>query len=298
MPKRSEFHAFLDEDVGRGDITSELVVPRGERADAVIVAKEACVVAGLDEAHTLFEELAVDFAPAVADGSLVPRGTVVARLAGKARSILKGERVALNIIQRMSGIATLTSSMLAKGRAANANLVLAATRKTTPGFRAFEKRAVSLGGGAPHRFALDDMVLVKDNHAAIAGSVSEAVRRVASQRGASFTRKVEVEASTLKDALAAAELGADIVMLDNFPLSKLKTAYRELKRRYPRVLVEVSGGIDERTVARVAPFADIVSSGALTHSARACDFSLEVRPKKASGRGRSPTKRSKEARRP
>lgn len=291
MPKRSDFHAFLDEDVGRGDITSELVVPRGTQAEAVILAKEACTVAGLDEAHTLFEELRVDFEALVEDGASVTAGTTVARLSGKARSILKGERVALNIIQRMSGIATLTARMLAKGRARNPRLVLAATRKTTPGFRAFEKRAVALGGGAPHRFALDDMVLVKDNHIALAGSVKEAMARLGARQGDAFTRRVEVEASNLPEALLAAAMGADIVMLDNFDVAHLRAAYKEIKRLYPRVLVEVSGGINEGNIAKVAPFADIVSSGALTHSARAADFSLEIVAKKA--RAPAPSSRKK-----
>lgn len=280
MPRRSEFHAFLDEDVGRGDITSELVVPRKARARGRIVARQACVVAGLEEAGTVFGELGLSFDAKARDGDRVRRGEVVAKVRGKARSLLKGERVALNILQRMSGIATLTRRTVEEGRRANPGLIVAATRKTTPGFRAFEKRAVVLGGGDPHRFALDDMVLVKDNHLAIVGGVEQAMAALAPRGGKTFTKKVEVEVSNLKDALKAAELGADIVMLDNFPARSLKGAYRALKARYPSVLVEVSGNINASNIARVAPFADIVSCGSLTHSAPACDFSLEVEPEK------------------
>lgn len=280
MPRKSQFHDFLDEDVGRGDITSELVVPRKARARGWIVAKQACVLAGLEEAGTLFGELGLTFEAKAKDGDRVKRGQVVAKVRGKARSLLKGERVALNIIQRMSGIATLTRRTVEAGRRVNPALVVAATRKTTPGFRAFEKRAVVLGGGDPHRFALDDMVLVKDNHLALVGGVEQAMAALLPARGRTFTKKVEVEVSNLEDALKAGDLGADIVMLDNFPKASLAKAYRTLKARFPRLLVEVSGNIDASNIARVAPFADIVSCGSLTHSAPACDFSLEVLPEK------------------
>jgi nicotinate-nucleotide pyrophosphorylase (carboxylating) len=278
MPRKSDFHAFIDEDVGRGDITSETVVPRDAKAVGLLVAKEDCVVAGLEEAGTVFKELGLTFTARATDGTAVQNGDTVAEVQGKARSILKGERVALNIVQRMSGIATLTRRMVEAGRRANPRVVVAATRKTTPGFRAFEKRAVQLGGGDPHRFALDDMVLIKDNHLAIAGGVRPAMERLRAQAGPSFAKKIEVEAANLADALLAADLGADIVMLDNFAPSALEAAYKALKSRHPRVLVEVSGNVNESNIAAVAPHADIVSSGALTHSARACDFSLEMTP--------------------
>jgi nicotinate-nucleotide pyrophosphorylase (carboxylating) len=291
MPRRSEFHAFLDEDIGRGDITSELVVPRDLKALAVIFPRKACVLAGLEEARTVFEELRVPFEAKAQDGDWVPGGKVVAVVEGKARSILKGERVALNILQRMSGIATLTRRLVEEGRRANPQLVVAATRKTTPGFRAFEKRAVRLGGGEPHRFALDDMVLVKDNHIALVGSVAAALKRVNAGGRRPYTKKVEVEVNSLEDALTAAQLGADIIMLDNFALPALKKTYRAIKAAYPQVLVEVSGGINESSIAAVAPFADVVSVGALTHSAPASDFTLEFAPKKAKGGARSSARR-------
>ena len=280
MARKRVLHEFLDEDVGRGDITSEAVVPRGQRGRGQVMAKEDCVVAGLEEAGDLFRELGLEFSAQAKDGSEVKSGQIVAVVEGKARSILKGERVALNIIQRMSGIATMTRRLVDAGRRANSRLIVAATRKTTPGFRAFEKRAVALGGGDPHRFALDDMVLIKDNHAALAGGVASAVKRAQAARGGalSFTKKIEVEASTVEEALEAARLGADIIMLDNFPLPALRRAYQALKERHPKVLVEVSGNISQENLAKVAPFADIVSVGALTHSAPACDFSLKVQP--------------------
>lgn len=281
MPRRSEFHAFIDEDVGRGDITTELLVDRGRTARAVIFPKEPCVLAGVEEAGAVFGELGVEFAAHAADGSEASAGQVVAEVTGKARSILKGERVALNFLQRMSGIATLTRRVLLKGRELNPRLVVAATRKTTPGFRAFEKRAVALGGGDPHRYGLDDMILVKDNHHALTGGVRASMERLRAHKARPFTKKVEVEVSTLEDALRAAKLGADMVMLDNFTRAKLPQAYRSLKARHPHVLVEVSGNINEANVRSVARYADIVSCGELTHSARAVDFTLEMEPKKA-----------------
>lgn len=284
MPRRDVIDEFLNEDIGRGDITSELLIPPNSKARGRIVAKEDCVVAGLQEAGEVFQVLGVEFRASVRDGAREARDALVAEVEGRARAILKGERVALNILQRMSGIATLTRRMVDKARAANPLVVVAATRKTTPGFRAFEKRAVELGGGDPHRFALDDMVLIKDNHVALAGGVRQALLKIGTARegeGArwpSFTKKVEVEVSTLEDALAAAELGADIVMLDNFKPDDLKAAFEAIKSRHPKVLVEVSGNVTEETVASVAPWADIVSVGALTHSARACDFGLDLEP--------------------
>jgi nicotinate-nucleotide pyrophosphorylase (carboxylating) len=293
MPRRSDFHAFLDEDVGRGDITSELVVPRELKAQAVIFPRQTCVLAGLDEARTVFEELRVPFEGKAVDGEWVKGGAVVAVVEGKARSILKGERVALNFLQRMSGIATLTRRLVEEGRRANPRLVVAATRKTTPGFRAFEKRAVRLGGGEPHRFALDDMVLVKDNHIALAGGVEAAMKRVYAGGRQPYTKKVEVEVSSLEDALTAARLGADIIMLDNLPLGELEESYRAIKAKHPQVLVEVSGGIDVGSIAAVAPFADVVSVGALTHSAPGSDFTLEFAPQKAKRGARSPRAKGK-----
>ncbi len=282
MGHTRDLQGFLDEDVGRGDVTSERIVAANARAHGRIVAKEGAVVAGLAEAAELFGGLGVTFEPCARDGERVEGGMAVATVEGNARAILKGERVALNIIQRMSGIATLTRRIVDVAHAANPQLVVAATRKTTPGFRAFEKRAVELGGGDPHRFGLDDMVLVKDNHIRMAGGLEVAMERVG-PRGAAEGRpglspKVEVEVQSADDALLAAKMGADIVMLDNMGLAEQEEAYRAVKSAFPHVTVEVSGNLTEENVAQVAPFADVVSLGALTHSAPACDFHLKIEP--------------------
>lgn len=282
MPRKSDLHDFLAEDVGRGDITSELVVAREAKGRGRLIAKQACVVAGLLEAGELFVGLGCSFAASAQDGARVKKGTVVATAQGKAHALLVGERLALNIVQRMSGIATATRRAVEAARKANPNVVVAATRKTTPGFRAYEKRAVTLGGGDPHRFGLDDMVLVKDNHLALAGGVRPALKGLKAaaggKSGSPFAYKVEVEVSNSADAIAACEMGADIVMFDNMALPQIRSAYKSVKARFPNVLVEVSGGYDAANVARVAPFADIVSMGSITHSAPACDFSFKIEP--------------------
>jgi nicotinate-nucleotide pyrophosphorylase (carboxylating) len=281
MGRALDVRSFLEEDIGRGDITSERVVPADLRARGRLVAKEDAVVAGLAEAAEVFAHLGVAFEALVDDGDAVAAGTSVAAVEGNARAILKGERVALNIVQRMSGVASLTRRVVEAGRRANPRLVVAATRKTTPGFRAFEKRAVELGGGDPHRFGLDDMVLVKDNHIKAAGGVGPAVERAIGRHEGGARRvahKVEVEVSSAKDALVACKAGADIVMLDNLTLEELERAWRAVKADYPAVVVEVSGNITEANIARVAPFADVASVGALTHSAPARDFNLKIEP--------------------
>jgi nicotinate-nucleotide pyrophosphorylase (carboxylating) len=239
-------------------------------------------MAGLEEAARVFEHLGARLEPKARDGSWVAKGKEVAAVEGSAHAVLMGERLALNIIQRMSGIATLTRQAVDAARAANPHVVVAATRKTTPGFRAYEKRAVELGGGDPHRQGLDDMVLVKDNHIKLAGGVREAMERLERRRAQGprnrFALKVEVEVSTARDALQACALGADIVMMDNMGPDALRRAYRAVKRAHPHVLVEVSGNITARNISRVAPYADIVSMGSLTHSAPARDFHLKVEP--------------------
>jgi nicotinate-nucleotide pyrophosphorylase (carboxylating) len=282
MRRKFDLHDFLAEDVGRGDITSELVVRREAKGRGRLVAKEACVVAGLLEAGELFVGLGCSFTALATDGERVKKATVVATAQGRAHALLVGERLALNIVQRMSGIATATRRAVEAARKVNPKVVIAATRKTTPGFRAYEKRAVTLGGGDPHRFGLDDMILVKDNHVAMAGGIRPALKGLKASAGGGpaspFAHTVEVEVSNAADAIAACEMGADIVMFDNMTVPQIRSAYRSVKARFPNVLVEVSGGFDASNVAKVAAFADIVSMGAITHSAPACDFSFKIEP--------------------
>ncbi|MCU0859711.1 MAG: carboxylating nicotinate-nucleotide diphosphorylase [Thermoplasmata archaeon] len=270
---RSRYHEFLHEDIGSGDITSELVVPAGAKARGTISAKEDCVLAGVSDAAAVFEELGARAKILVEDGTSVKAGRKVLQLSGSARALLAGERLALNLVMRMSGIATLTDELVKRAHRANPKVRVAATRKTTPGFRDFEKRAVVLGGGDPHRSGLDDAILIKDNHIRIAGGVAEALRRA---RRSSFTKKVEIEVESERDAMLAVEAGADIIMLDNFAPREAERLYAKVKAKAPDVLVEVSGRIRPENIEAYASGADIVSVGYITHSARSVDFSMTI----------------------
>ena len=265
----------MDEDIGSGDVTSELVVPANAKAIGRIVCKETCVLAGAKEASEVFRELGAKSTVLKMDGSRIKKGDVVVEVHGKARALLAGERLALNMIMRMSGIATLTDSLVKKCKKVNPKLKIAATRKTTPGFRQFEKRAVELGGGWPHRMGLYDAVLIKNNHIRIAGGVKDALARARKKKRGLRT---EIEVETPEQARVALEEGADIIMLDNFaPNEALKLA-RELKRKRPSVLIELSGGIKPGNICKYAPSADIISLGWLTHSVRSIDFSMKIEP--------------------
>ena len=270
---KSKLQEFLREDIGSGDITSELVVPPNAKAKGRILCKEQCVLAGVAEAKAVFKELGANVSRSKEDGSEVRKGDVVLEVEGPARSILAGERLALNFVMRMSGIATLTHNLVARCRQINPKIRVAATRKTTPGFREFEKKAVLLGGGDPHRAGLYDAVLIKDNHIRIAGGVKEALGRA---KGGSFTKKIEIEVENEKDARTAVENGADIIMLDNFKPDDAKKLSAELKKTNPDVLIEVSGGIRPENVEQYAAGADIISLGWLTHSVKSVDFSMEI----------------------
>jgi nicotinate-nucleotide pyrophosphorylase (carboxylating) len=269
----SKHAEFLKEDIGSGDITSELLIPEDATARGRISAKEEAVLAGAGEAAAVFRELGAKAALKKKDGQRVKPGDVVLEISGPARALLAGERLALNFIMRMSGIATITNDLLTKCRKVNPKVRIAATRKTTPGFREFEKRAVVLGGGDPHRFGLDDAILIKDNHIKIAGGVVQALKRA---KKSSFTKKIEIEVESEKDALAAIRAGADIIMLDNFSPKDAERAYKNIKRTNPKVVVEVSGGIKPGNIALYASAADIISLGWITHSVKAADFSMSI----------------------
>ncbi|HEX2022163.1 MAG TPA: carboxylating nicotinate-nucleotide diphosphorylase [Candidatus Thermoplasmatota archaeon] len=265
--------AFLAEDVGAGDVTTR-AIGGDARVRADLVAREACVVCGLDEAAAVFAHLGAKVERLRADGDEVAEGEVAMRVDGPASAVLTGERLALNLVMRMSGIATATRRVQASVAARNPACRVAATRKTTPGFRRFEKRAVVVGGGDPHRAGLWDAFLVKDNHLLIEPDARRAVARC---RALDPAKPLQVEADTAQQALAAAEAGADAVLLDNFTPEAARVVYRELKARFPRLLVEVSGGVTEETAPLYADAADRISMGSLTHSARSVDFGLDVR---------------------
>lgn len=271
---REDIQNFLEEDLGYGDITTELFETElrssGDRIiKAEITAKQDMVVSGLQEAVLVFDELGAETKILHEPGEEVEEGEVLMAVKGDLSSLLSAERLALNIIMRMSGIATKVHRMVDEA----GDTVIASTRKTTPGFRRFEKRAVEDGGGDTHRYRLDDMILIKDNHIKIAGGVEKALERA---EKASFSKKIDIEVTSLEDAVAAARLGADIVMLDNMKPEEVKRAYKKIKEIDENLLVEVSGGIDEDNFQDYVGHADILSSGAITHSVRSADVSMNI----------------------
>jgi len=274
---REKLRRMLEEDIGFGDITTESIIPENLVAKAQIIAKEPGIIAGIEEASILFKELDINVRSVVSDGSKVDAGTVIMEIEGPAKSILICERTVLNLLMRMSGIATLTHQMVKKARKVNPKIIIAGTRKTAPGLRYFDKKAIRIGGGDAHRLRLDDCILIKDNHIVIAGGVKEAIKRA--KKAASFTKKIEVEVQKIEDALIAAKEGVDIIMLDNMKPDKIKEIIRKLKEEglRNRVLIEVSGGITPENVEKYAKTgADILSSGYITHSVKAIDVSLEI----------------------
>ena len=267
---------FLKEDLGFEDITTNALVPEKTTARARIICKGEGVIAGVQEACVIFRLLNIDFKPLVRDGDRVRKGQTVMELSGSARAILYAERTVLNIMMRMSGIATETSKLVEATKKVNPKIRIACTRKTTPGFRYFEKKAVALGGGDTHRFRLDDMILIKDNHLSIIGGVREAVKQA--RLKTSFSKKIEVEVENAEQALEAALAGADIIMFDNMPPEEAKKTLELLEERGLRekVLIELSGGITPENIKKYSALnVDIISMGYITHSARALDLSLD-----------------------
>ena len=268
---------FLDEDIGHGDITTDAIVDSAVGATGTVVCKERAVVAGLSESIILLTLLGCKGTPKVRDGQEVPAGTIILEVSGSGSALLKVERVLLNLLSHMSGVATATAELVNIAKKNGGSTRIACTRKTLPGLRYFEKRAVELGGGDTHRLRLDDAVLIKDNHLVLAGSITAAVRKAKDK--VSFTKKVEVEATTPDQAVEAGRAGADIVLLDNMTPQQVKKSVNLLEARNLRhhLLVEVSGGITRENLASyVKTGVDVISVGAITHSAKAIDMSLEL----------------------
>jgi len=267
---------YIEEDAPFGDVTSDAIIP-DVTCSAVIRAEQDGVIAGLEEAAALFEYFQVTAGQRVRDGELVKSGEVVLVLSGSARMILLVERTALNIIGRMSGIATQTRKMADIVASVNPACRIAGTRKTAPGSRALDKKAVLLGGGDPHRTSLSDGILIKDNHLILV-PLGVAIRKA---RAASSYRIIEAEVETPEEARTAAKAGADIILLDNMSPSQVRTAVEILRAVGLRdnVILEVSGGVDENTIQTYASCGiDTISMGALTHTVRNFSVTLEIQP--------------------
>ena len=267
--------AALAEDLGlAGDITSEATVPTGKRASGVIATRKAGVVAGVQVVEAAFKALDADTRVEVliADGGKLKPGVIIARVSGNARALLGAERVALNFLGHLSGIATLTRAYVDKVKGTRARII--DTRKTTPGLRAFEKHAVRAGGGLNHRFGLYDAILIKDNHIAAAGGIAKAMTGIRNRAG--HMVKIEVEVTTLAELDEALAQGPDAVLLDNMPIPILKAAVDKVARR---TVTEASGGVTLDTVRQIAETGvDLISVGALTHSAPNLDVGLDFDP--------------------
>jgi nicotinate-nucleotide pyrophosphorylase (carboxylating) len=268
---------FLEEDIGHGDITTDALVDSRLKATGQVVCKERAVIAGLAESIILLKLLGCEGKSQVRDGQEVLAGTVIQEVDGSGSSLLKVERVLLNLLSHMSGVATATAELVSIVKHNGGSVRIACTRKTLPGLRYFEKRAVELGGGDTHRLRLDDAVLIKDNHLELAGSITESVKKTKAR--VSFTKKIEVEATNPNQALEAAQSGADIVLLDNMTPQEVKKSVDllEAKKLRDRLLIEVSGGITRDNLASyVKTGVDVISVGSITHSAKAIDMSLEL----------------------
>jgi len=260
----------LEEDIGTGDVTTLATIQPGTQASAELVAKEDFVLSGIDVAKRVFHLLSAEtaFEKLIEDGQLVKRGDVLAWIKGDAAVLLQGERVALNLLQRMCGVATLTAEFVKQIGGTGA--IIVDTRKTTPGLRALEKYSVRMGGGGNHRMALYDAVLIKENHVAAAGGITSAVSRA--RRNVPHTQKVEVEVRNQVEVAEALDAGADILLLDNMSTEELRAAVEMINGR---AITEASGGVNLETVREIAETGvRLISVGALTHSYRAVDISM------------------------
>jgi nicotinate-nucleotide pyrophosphorylase (carboxylating) len=263
--------AALKEDMPQGDITSESIIPPASMSKAIILAKGRGVLAGMEVARRVFQKIdpKIRFKKILEDGEMFKKGERLAKIEGSSISLLKGERTALNFLQRMSGIATTTRKFVRAIQGTKTKIL--DTRKTTPGLRALEKYAVRMGGGLNHRFSLSEMVLIKDNHLRLVPSISEAIKRA--KRRAKPGVKIEVEATSLEEVKEAVRGGADMVMLDNMPTEKIKNVVKWVKGRVP---LEVSGKVTLAKAKEAASLGvDFISVGSLTHSYKSVDISIE-----------------------
>ncbi|OPA73167.1 nicotinate-nucleotide diphosphorylase (carboxylating) [Paenibacillus selenitireducens] len=276
---RDQIRAWLQEDIGTGDVTTLFTIPAGTMSKGIIHAKEAGIIAGIPVAQLVFEVVdpTLRFQACVQDGQFVEKGTTLIEVEGSTHSILTGERLALNLMQRLSGIATKTHAFVTALQGLPTRLV--DTRKTTPGHRFLEKYAVRVGGGANHRFGLYDAVMIKDNHIKGAGGIIPAVTRA--RENIPHTMKIEVEVEDFNQLEEALQSQADIIMLDNMTPAHMAEAVKTVKERAPHVIVEASGGVTLNTVREIAESGvDVISVGGLTYSVAALDISLDLNAKK------------------
>jgi nicotinate-nucleotide pyrophosphorylase (carboxylating) len=277
LDRRKSIVSFLQEDIGTGDITSASVLPQHRAVYATVVCTDSneSITCGLEEAQTVFDICGCSTELVMRDGSLVRMGDVVMNVRGEARSVLKGERTALNLVMRMSGIATITRAFVTLVQQSDPEVKIAGTRKTAPGLRYFDKKAITIGGGYSHRMRLDDMVLIKDNHLEVAGSIERAVQVAKDKVGAGV--KIECEVKNTEEAICAANAGADVIMLDNFSPSEAESAVSAIRELGTAVEIELSGGINlGNVIDYVKAKPNIISIGYLTHSSAAIDYSLTV----------------------
>ncbi len=271
--------SFLREDLGYGDITTDSLVDPETKGSAIVVCNEPAMISGLREALALLEIAGCKGEPVVEESDRVSAGARILNASGPAGSLLKVERTLLNILSHMSGVTTATSALVELAKKEGASTIrIACTRKTLPGLRYFEKRAVAVAGGDTHRMRLDDAVLIKDNHLALSGTITECVKKARSK--VSFTRKIEVEIVDPDQAVEAAKAGADIILLDNMKPDQVRnTVYLLQKEKLrERVILEASGGIQrDNLAAYLRTDIDVVSLGAITHSAKSIDMSMSIR---------------------
>lgn len=275
---RESLIRFLREDVGQGDLTSEYVIDKDLKSSSFIICKsKLAVVAGLEEAQIIFDMCKCDSKVQVKDGDVVKNGCKVMMIKGRARSILKAERTALNLIMRMSGIATDTKKFVDTVRMVSKDIRITGTRKTAPGLRFFDKKSIELGGGYAHRNTLDEMILIKDNHLAVTNSIREAISKARQKVGKNIM--IECEVSDTNSSIEAIKSGADIIMLDNFSPQQAQETISYLTKSDLRkkILVEISGGINLSNIKEYAyALPDMISIGSLTHSSKSVDFSMEM----------------------
>jgi len=268
---------LIKEDMGFEDITTNALIRGGMEAEAEIISRDDGIIAGVEIAKITCDDFNLEFEAYKIDGDMVEEDEIVFSMKGDARHILLIERTLLNLMMRMSGIATLTYEIVEKARRCNPNIIIAGTRKTTPGLQWWEKQAIHIGGGDTHRFRLDDCAMIKDNHISLIGDLEEAIKKVKSY--ISFTKKIEVEVESVEDAILAASCGVDIILLDNMEPAMIENVIDALKKDNLRdkVILEASGGIKPDNICDYAATGvDVISMGFITHSTPVLDLSLEI----------------------